>query len=258
MSFTVENLEFYILIIIRISGFVTVAPFFSMTGVPNRVKAGLAVFLGILTANMLSYTPLEYQGTIGFGLLVVKEMLAGVILGYMASICRYIINFAGEIIDMEIGFSMASSFDPSTNTQVTVTGNYYSYMIMFFLLVTDMHYYLLSAILDSFKLVPVGSVLLDGNMYVIMLQFIVDYFIIGFRIVLPFFAASLMANVVLGVMAKIAPQMNMFAVGMQIKVIIGLFVLLIVVGTLPTVSDFIFSEMRDLTHEIMQVMMPSS
>lgn len=257
MSFTVENIEFYLLVIVRISAFFATAPFFSMNNVPRKLKVGLAAFLGIMMISMLDYAPLEYNGVIGFGLIVIKDSLVGLILGYIANICTYIINFAGHIIDMEMGFSMAQVFDPATKLQTTVTGNYYSYMVMLLMMATNMHYYLLSAILDSFKIIPVGNITLKANLYEIMGQFMSDYFVIGFRIVLPVFAAILLINIILGILARVAPQMNMFVVGMQLKIIVGLIIIFIVVDMLPEVADFIFVEMKKMMNIMMAALASS-
>ena len=252
MNFTVENLEFYLMIIVRISGFIYTAPFFNLSQVPVRVKAGVTVFLGIMVAGMLNYVPLEYAGTIGFGVLIIKEVMLGVILGFSSSICMYILNFAGQLIDMEIGFSMVNMFDPVSKIQTTITGNLYSYLVMLMLMVTNMHYYLIRAIVDSFRAVPVGGVNIPTNIYEAFMKFMADYFIIGFRIILPIFAATLLVNVVLGVLAKAAPQMNMFVVGMQLKVIVGLAILWMVVDMVPEVSDFIFTEMRGMVTVVLK------
>lgn len=246
LAFTIEQLEFYILILVRISAFVVSAPFLSNTSVPRKVKIGLSFFLGVVIANSITYTPLEYVGVIGFAGVVIKELMVGLCLGYISSICMYIVNFSGQMIDMEIGFSMANMMDPSTKIQSTVTGNFYSYMVMFMMFVTNMHYYVIGAILDSFQLVPVGQVVLNDKMYLVAMKFIADYFIIGFRIILPIFASILLINIVLGILVRVAPQMNMFVVGMQIKIFVGLIILLLIVELMPMVSSFIFDEMKTM------------
>ncbi len=87
-----------------------------------------------------------------------------------------------------------------------------------------------------------------------MSVYIADYFIIGFRIILPIFSCILVINIVLGILAKVAPQMNMFVIGMQLKVFVGLFLLFVVMGFLPSVSDFLFEEMQTLTKLFVQIM----
>lgn len=256
MSFTIENLEFYLMIIVRMSGFIYAAPFFGMTNVPRRVKAGLAVFLGLMMANMIDYTPLTYSGTIGFAILVIREAIVGLLIGMSANLCSYIVSFSGQLIDMEIGLSMVNVLDPVSKIQTTITGNLYSYFVMFMLLATNMHYYILSAIFDSYTLIPIGHAVLNPNLYEIIVQFVVDYFVIGFRIILPVFATTLLLNIVLGIMAKVAPQMNMFVIGMQLKIMVGFIVLLLIVEMVPQVSDFIFTEMKTMMNLMIRSMTP--
>jgi flagellar biosynthetic protein FliR len=246
MSFTIENLEFMLLILVRISTFIFAAPIFNMNTIPIRVKIGLSVFITILLFQVLDFTPLNYVGVIGYAALILKEAIVGLVIGFVANICSTIVSFSGELIDMEIGFSMVQIFDPVSRVTTTITGNYYSYLIMLMMLVTNLHHFLIQAIVDVFTVIPLGGVQISANMYVIMVQFLADFFIIGFRIILPVFAATLLLNVVLAILAKVAPQMNMFVVGLQLKVFVGLFILLLIVGLLPTVTEFIFGEMKTM------------
>ena len=157
-----------------------------------------------------------------------------------------ILALAGSLVDMEIGFSMAQSMNNVNNVTTTITGNYYTYVVYMVMLVSDMHLYIIKAIVDSFKIINIGEVRVAANFYVVMAKFLVDYFVIAFRIVLPIVFAMLLTNAVLGVLAKTAPQMNMFVVGMQLKVLIGLFVLFFTASAIPNITTFIFDEMKTM------------
>jgi flagellar biosynthetic protein FliR len=180
---------------------------------------------------------------IEFATLLINEALAGLIIGFFTNISYYIMSFAGHIIDMDIGFSMVNEFDPVSNIQTTISSNFYLYLVMLILLVTNLHHYIITAISDTFKIMPVGKVMIKPEIYLLMVSFIKDYFIIGFRIVMPVFAALLLLNSILAILAKIAPQMNMFVIGMQLKVLFGLVVLVLLVAFIPNISDFLFDEM---------------
>ena len=117
------------------------------------------------------------------------------------------------------------------------------------LLITDLHHYLIRAIVDSFTVIPVGAVKLDFNIYQLMKRFMVDYFVIGFRIVLPIFASLLVVNTILAILAKVAPQMSMFVIGLQLKVFVGLAVLVLMVMMITGVADFVFREMMSMLQE---------
>lgn len=243
MIVEVHDIEFFILILVRITGFVYTAPFFSLNNVPFRVKTGLSIFLAMILVLTITSEPPEYIGVIGYAILIVKEAIVGVVMGFFANMAYHILSFAGHFMDMEIGFSMVSQFDPITRIQTTITSNLYGYLVLLMMMITNLHHFFLKAIIDSFQLVPVGNAVINPSMYQLMTRFMVDYFVIGFRIVLPVFAAILLVNTVLGILAKIAPEMNMFVIGMQMKVIVGLFVLSLVIKLIPSVADFIFNEM---------------
>jgi flagellar biosynthesis protein FliR len=243
MTFTIENFEVFLLILVRITGFIYTAPFFSLRNVPIRVKTGLSIFMAAILFYTVPYQQPEYNGVIGFAILVVTEALAGAIMGFFANIAYYIIAFAGQLIDMEIGFSMVNELDPTTNIQTTITANLYGYLVLLMMFITNMHHYFLRAIIDSFQVIGIGGVAVNPGIYQLMVQFIGDYFVIGFRIVLPVYTAILVVNTILAILAKIAPQMNMFVIGMQIKIFVGLIVLALIIELIQPVSDVIFNEM---------------
>lgn len=198
----------------------------------------------------------SYSGAIGFAIVVIKEAIVGLLIGFMARVCLYILEFSGKMIDIEIGFSMVQTLDPSTNIEASITGTLYSTLVMLTLMLTNMHHFILSAAVDSFRLVPVGTALFRPNLYLVMADFITDYFVIAFRVILPVFCCILIVNVVLGILAKVAPQMNMFVIGMQLKILMGLVILALVAGFLPNVSEFLFQEMKQLMSAIIQAVTP--
>ena len=110
--------------------------------------------------------------------------------------------------------------------------------------------------MESFQYFNIGQAVFRLSLKDLMIDFMAEYFVIALRIVLPVFCCMLLINVILGVLAKAAPQMNMFVVGIQIKLIVGIFVLILLVQTLPTVADFIFSEMRDISSRIITIFAP--
>lgn len=248
------NLEYFLLILVRITAFVYIAPFYGQTNVPQRVKLGLSVFLTLIIFNLNPGTVPEYDSVLDYGSLVVQETIAGLLIGFSAFICNTIILFAGRVIDTDIGLSMAQVFDPSTNTQNTITGSMYQYFLLLLMLASRMHIFLLNAIVDSFKIIPVGGFNPQITMYNTVIGFLRDYFIIGFRIVLPIFVVILLLNCAMGIMTKIATSIHMFSVGIQIKVLGGFLILFMTVSLLPSIANFIFEKMQDMVISIMRSM----
>ena len=254
-SFSVANFEYFLLILVRIASFVYIAPFFGDIAVLSRLKVGLSAITAVFMYNIIERPELSYVSAVGYAVLVVKEGITGLLIGFAANICNSIVIFAGNIIDMDIGLSMATEFNPSMNSETTVTGNFYYYVILALLLVSDMHDYLLRAVCDSFSVVPLGGAQFNfEHLMSSMTKYVGDLFIIGFRIFLPFFACIMIFNCILGIMAKVAPQMNMFSVGIQIKILVGFVVLFLTIYLVPSIANFIITEIKTMVVSIIEGM----
>ena len=250
-----QDIEYFILILVRITSFVFIAPFFGMSNTPQRTKLGLSIFLTLVFYNILPEMDVSYKTLMEYSTIVVKEAITGLLIGFAAYICSNIILFSGRMIDTDIGLSMASMFDPTTRQQTTITGSLYNNLMMLLMLVSGMHIFFISALKDSFTLIPIGKMTINITMYETMLGFLTSYFIIGFRIVLPIFVSILILNCALGIMTKVAPQIHMFAIGIQIKVLGGLVILFLTVSMLPVISEFIFDLMQEMVISVMKGML---
>lgn len=257
LSFSVRELEYFLLVFARVATFVFAAPFFSQKGVPNQVKIGLSVFVAyIMYAFVQPHTYPEYSTVFGYSVIIAKEVAVGLFLGAGAQLCTSIVLFAGRIIDMEIGLSMANVFDPTTNQQSSISGLFLQYGVMLILFATGLHRYLLAALKETFTLIPIGGAVFHmDNLLVCVVGFLSDYIVIGFRICLPVFASIMLMNIVLGLLAKLAPQMNMFSVGIQLKLLAGLGVLVLTISMLPSVCNFITTKMQQMVVAVVKGLM---
>lgn len=254
-SFSYGNLEIFLLILCRITSFIFVCPFFGGRQTPNLIKIGFGLLLSTLVYGAAPFYPPNYNTLIGYSVIVMKEVITGFLVGYAVQLCQMIVNFAGQIVDMQIGLSMVNLFDPATNNQVTVTGSLYSQVVTVALIISGMYRYILSALIDTFTLIPInGAVIHSDRMLDSIILFLRNYIVIGFRISLPIFIITFITNVVLGVLAKVSPQMNMFSVGIQIKIVIGLMVMFVTVSMLGDASNFIFINMKELMHNFVYSM----
>ena len=255
-TFSINHLEYYLAIFVRVMGAIAFAPIFGNRTVTRRVRVfiGIACALAVFTAN--PYVPLGYSTFLEYTIILLKELIVGITIGFMSNVTLSIINAAGQFIDREIGFSMVSDFDPGMNTEITITAEFYNMLVMLIMLCSNMHYFILSALSDSFQLIPLGNVTIDtGTLYDTMVQYIADYFIISVRIALPVMIATMLLNVVLGVLAKTAPQMNMFVIGMQLKIFVGFAGLFVTIGFLPNITQYIYKEMQTVVTDVMKAFM---
>lgn len=256
LGIDVREFEFFLLVLVRISAFIFVAPFFSTRGIPRPVKIALSVFTAyILYAYYGNHNYPEYTTVFGYAMIVLKEAAVGLLLGQGTQLCTSIVLFAGRIMDMEIGISMASVFDPTTNQEASITGMFLQYGTLIILYSSGLHRFLLKALAETYILIPVNKANFHlENLLQTVIVFLGEYIIIGFRICLPIFASITLMNIVLGLLAKLAPQMNMFSVGIQLKLLAGLTVLVLTIGLLPGICDFITTAIQKMMVSIVEGM----
>ena len=256
-SFSMDELESFMLIFCRVSCLIYAVPFFSMNNTPRRVRVGLSFVVTLLLYYVIPEKTIPvYSTLLGYAVLVLKEAIVGLLMGFACNICTTVVGFAGRIIDMEVGLSMASLFDPTTKENMSITGMIYNYAVTLILIITGIYEYILKAVTESFSLIPIGGAVFESDRLLdAMLKFMADYVLIAFRICLPMFAVMILLNALLGILAKVAPQMNMFAVGMQMKVLIGLALLFLTMTMLPGISDLIYTEIKTILVAFVEAMM---
>lgn len=254
-AFNYADLEYFLLIFIRTESFVYVAPFFSMSNTPRNIRIAFGLFLALLMYYAAPRPEIVYDTLLGYMIIVMKEIMTGLLIGFGANLCSTIVAFAGQVADMEMGLSMVNLMDPSTRQNTTITGVYYNYMMLLILILSGMHKYLIQAYAETFLLIPVNGAVIDSGMLLqSLLDFMSRYIIVGFRICLPIFASMLILNAVLGILAKVSPQLNMFAVGIQMKVLLGLSILFVTTSMLPGAANFVYEQMRYMVVSFVEVM----
>ena len=247
VDFTLQNFEYFLLILTRISMFVVVAPFFNTSNTPAMAKVGFSAIVSLMLYFVLPREALDYTTVVGYAFLVLEEAITGLIMGFSTYCANFIILLAGQMIDMNIGLSMAQEYDPGSGTEASITGTLYNNFIMILLIVSDMHRFIFRTFCDAFELIPIGGVIFRwDNLLTSMTKYVGDMFVIAFRITLPVFACIMILNAVLGIMVKVAPQIHMFSVGAQMKILVGFAVLFFTIFLLPEVANYIFNEMKDM------------
>ncbi len=253
-TFSIYHWEYYLIVFTRVMGVMAFAPIFGNMPVTRRARLFIGSAVSYAMIAVHPYVPLDYTTFWGYTIILIKELVVGVTIGFTTNVTLTIINMAGQFIDREMGFSMVSNFDSNFNTETTITAQFYEMLIMVILLCSNMHYFIISALADSFVLVPIGKVKLDvGILFDVMLEYIAAYFVIALRICLPIMITTIIVSVVLGVLAKTAPQMNMFVIGIQLKIFTGFMVLFITLQFLPTVTSYVYEEMQDIVEKVIQV-----
>ncbi|MEC0373035.1 flagellar biosynthetic protein FliR [Paenibacillus chibensis] len=251
MNMLLDSLPVFMLIFCRITSFFVVAPVLSSKGVPNTFKIGMSFFLSVLV--FLTYgVHQELPADLTYVLLIIREILIGLLLGFVAYLLFMVIQTAGAFMDIQIGFGIANVIDPMTGTSSPVLGNFkYMFAVLLFLTMNG-HHYLLDGIIRSYDWVPLSNdffiKLYNGSISEFLVKTFGQSFVLAFQMSAPIVTALFLTDLGLGFLARTAPQFNVFVIGMPLKVIVGLAVLMLLV---PTFS-YIFGDLFNIMFESMQ------
>jgi flagellar biosynthetic protein FliR len=227
----INGFEAFLLVFVRMTGLFVVAPIFGRRNIPSYFKIGFSLFTSLILINTTVLQPAAYGDSIpGYVLLVMKEFLIGLSMGYVAYLSYNAIYIAGEIIDMKIGFGVVNVMDPMSNIQVPITSNLYFIASMLIFLAIDGHHMLIKALYDSFSTLPPGNMAFGAGALGVVTELFSTVLATGFKMAAPIVATVLIADVALGTVSRMVPQMNVFVIGMPLKIIIGL---MIVALTIP-------------------------
>ncbi|MDF2986649.1 MAG: flagellar biosynthetic protein FliR [Eubacterium sp.] len=225
-----NNLELFLLIFVRMTGLFVTAPIFGRRNIPVYFKVGFAFMTALLMANVIEVGHIvDTSNFMIYALYIIKEFLVGVVIGFIAYAVFTSIYIAGQIIDMQIGFGMVNVLDPLSNIQVPITANLYFMLAMIIFLVTNGHHMMIRALYQSFDILPLGSAVIRSELVDNIVIVFKDMFSVGFKIAAPIVAAVIITDVVLGIISKTIPQMNVFVLGMPLKILIGLIIIFITV-----------------------------
>lgn len=220
-------LTLFLLITARMTGCVAFNPLLGRRGVPSLVKAGLILLLSV---SVFSITTVQVEAPstlLGLALMFLMELFLGYVLGLVINLFFYIPVMAGSVIDMQMGLSMASTYDPASGIQVTATSTLLNVLMSLLFFAANGHHTLIRIFLVSGRVVPFGAVALGENFYGAMIQIFLDCTLLGVKLAMPILAAELMGQVGMGILMKAIPQINVFAINIELKVIIGLVLIML-------------------------------
>jgi flagellar biosynthetic protein FliR len=217
---------------LRVGGVLLVAPILGDNRMPPRVKIGLCVVLTIVIVPVSGSVPVIEPLSAVWFLVLVNQIIIGIAIGFMLQLVFNAMVVAGESLATTMGLGYALMNDPSNGVQVPIVSQFYTIFVSLLFLAFNGHHELIRLISESFLLLPVG-VTITGNMLWHLTQWSAILFSGALQVALPALAALLTVNLVLGIMTRSAPQLNIFSVGFPIAITVGFIVIML---TLPSVA----------------------
>ena len=241
MEVLVPSFSGFLLILVRVTSFFITMPIYSHRSLPAMHRIGIGVFLSWIMYYTMEIPVFEIDAS--YYLLIIKEALVGLLIGFIAYLMLSAIQIAGGFIDFQMGLAIANVIDPQTGVQSPLVGQYLYMFALLFLLATNGHHLLMDGVFYSYQFVPIDQYFIDFSREG-LLEFVImsfnQMFIIAFQMAIPVVGSLFIVDVALGILARTMPQLNVFVVGLPIKLFVSFVVLLIVMGVTMTVVGQLF------------------
>ncbi len=227
------------LIIMRMTGFVFLNPVLGRRNIPSMIKVGLSLTLALLTYGVevsKGELAIAVDSPLFFGILLLKEFVIGYLLGFVMQLFDMIMLYAGAVIDFQLGISMAQVYDPQNGTQVALTGNILQiyYLLLFF--ATDGHLVLMKLLVKSGEIVPYSQVFISSRAAMMMTELFADCIVLAIKMAFPIIAFEFIVQISVGVMMKVSPQVNLFVLSIQLRIMVGFFMMMFLISP---IGDYI-------------------
>lgn len=253
LSDVLQGLPAFLLIFVRVASFFVTVPIFSYRNIPAPVKIGLSFFLAWIMFFTLKPDPIQIDAM--FFLLVIKEAFVGLSIGMIAMILIYAVQVAGAFIDLKMGFAFASMVDPLTGGRSPLIGNYLYMFAILIMLSVNAHYMLIDGIFYSYRFIPLETLGIHfgpGSLAELATTTFVKMFVIAFQMAVPVVGSLFLVDVALGVIARTVPQVNVFIIGLPLKIVVGFAILIII---LPLFATFIYQLSGDMETAMRNLML---
>lgn len=250
-----QNFDIFLLVLARMAGLVLVNPVFGRSGLPMMVRMGLVLSLSVFVLPAAETGAAAVSGLATFAMAeaLVKEILMGIVIGYVFQLFFYMMHVAGDLLDTVFGFSMGKVMDPVSGTQASVFGQFLQVFFFLYFFATGSHLLMVKIFAYTYEVVPVG---VTDFVSKAMLSYMVNLFgtVFGLvvRLALPFVAAEFILEVTMGVLMKLIPQIHVFVINIQSKILLGL--ILMMLFAYP-VGAFMDTYIDSMMMEVQTVMM---
>jgi flagellar biosynthesis protein FliR len=239
------KIDAFILVFVRMTALFVVAPMFGRRNIPTYFKIGFSFLLALILINTTQLPTVDFYDSIyKYAALIIMEFIVGITIGYISYLVFTAIYMAGQLIDMQVGFGMVNVIDPISNIQIPVTSNLYYMICMLIFMASNGHHLLIEALFNSYKTIPLGGAVFNTSLLNDLIRVFGSLFVIGFKISAPVVTAILVTDIALGVLSKTVPQLNVFVVGMPLKIALGLGVVLLTMGLFGSIVETLINGMN--------------
>lgn len=251
------HVQSIILIFCRVFFALQVLPIMEETKLPAAARIGVSMILSLITYYTIPMPVDQHEvALLTFFILIMKECIVGLILGFGVSLFFQIYHFVGHMLSMQGGLGMSNLFDPASGMQVPLLGKFYYLGFCVIFMLSGGYHWFITALIETFKAIPITQAVFREDLVFMVIQAVGVFWELSFKLASPIIAVIFIVDCGLGILARTVPQMNMFVIGLPLKLFILFALLIVTIGLLPSYNDSIMNQITDFFYSLVQGMMP--
>ena len=259
MDFSAANINsmfakmpIFALVVFRMGALFFVAPVFSHKSIPAKIKIAFAFFLALIIFPTIQMMPIELPNNVlSFGLIVLREIAVGAIIGFFVSLLFLVFSLAGTIAGRQVAMEMATTLSPNTETGGSITGHLYYLVGTVLFLSLNGHHWLVKTLAFSYKAIPLSGYRFTPKITEKMIASFSTYFALGVKMAAPFIIVALISLVIVGVILKVTEQHGLFVLELPLKSLVGFFIFIV---SAPFIIDFMIGIMEPMKGEVVNLL----
>lgn len=255
LNYLYEYIDVFLIIFVRIVAALIFLPIVEESRIPKVALAGISLAIALSAYFKIDVTANYYEpNLVSYTILLVKEMIVGLIIGFVVKIFFQIYPFVGSLLSMQGGISMSVVMDPSSGTQSTQIGRIYNLGLAAVFIASGGYHWFIHTLVDSFTLIPIGKEVFGPHLVTTMVETVGNYLEIGLKLSMPIIGVILVVDFAMGILARTVPQMNMFVIGIPIKMLILFILLAITMNVTATYNHLIIENLVQTLNNVVQGM----
>jgi flagellar biosynthesis protein FliR len=248
------NINIFLLVFVRMSGAFLFNPILGRQNVPVMLRAALGFLCAIVITPTLTGVSVEINGVVQMMVMSLGELFIGMTLGIVVSVVIYVVQLAGEQIDAQMGLTMSKMYDAHSGVNMPIMGSFFNLIIIFCFFAANAHLTLMAFVTDSFRLIAPGAVFPTEQSLHFVVNLLGDYFKLGLQMAIPVIAVEIVCQIALGLLMRTVPTINIFAIGLQIEMLVGLVLMIVTIAAIVVLCGQLITFMVEKSAEVIRLM----
>ncbi len=231
-EFNINDYMILIFVVCRMTGAIFFNPVLGRRNIPGMVKVGLVIGIALFAAQEQYYVQVAHYSTLEILLTMFREFAVGYVMGMIVQLFLSIFHIGGGVMDLQMGLGMASLYDPTTGMQISIIGNMITIMYTLLFFITNSHLRFIAIAVKSFDVIPIGFMAINPKIGIYIAELFSYILVYALQLALPLIVTQLIVEVAVGILMRVVPNINVFVVNLQVKLAVGVIVILTIIPVL--------------------------